>query len=350
MTLSVQTPFQRAKIAYQGFLSLQKIPPIPVYLALRGNHMVQNLLLSKSLEHPKDPILLVGPPRTGTTFLHRFLHDNGIGRGPKLWEMMFPARSSHWFIQKCLPLLRKISPTRHHPQHIHKTSLEAIEVEEAGFLFHFSDGYLFYAFTMAHAEEDFQWVMDPLLSSRMKEQSDWLKRIWSQYDQRPLSKVFSWGADIPNVQRHIPQAKLIYTYRDPLQSIPSTLSLLRAVLNQKFSFHQSPQEFQHRYYHRITMGLVDLYRRFWTHYQQNSDGIYIVHQQQLRSNFEPTITDLLNWLDVSISKELQQKIIEQHRKSHNFTSQHTYELQEFGICEKELSEHISTIPFDKSVL
>ncbi len=348
MTRIIQSPLQRAQIAYLGFRSLHKIPPIPAFFALRFNHWVQQMLLPKDVSSYKEPIVLIGPPRTGTTFLHRFLHDNHIGRGPKLWEMMFPAQKSHWLVQKCIPVLDKMSPTRHHPQHIHKTSLKAIEVEEAGFLFHFCDGYLFYAFTMAHAEEDFQWVMDPQKSSRMKEQVMWLQRIWSQYDQRPLSKVFSWGADVSQLQNLLPDAKLVYTYRDPLQSIPSTLSLLRAVLNQKFSFHQLPQHIQHRYYRRITLGLIDLYRRFWMYYQQKPEGIYIVNQHHLHSNFAPTIVKLLQWLDVPIHPALQQNIDQQHIKNQSYTSRHTYSIEEFGLTEEELSKLLSSIPFGAS--
>ena len=36
----------------------------------------------------KKPILIVGNPRSGTTFLQRFLAKN-FGTGSELWEMMF---------------------------------------------------------------------------------------------------------------------------------------------------------------------------------------------------------------------------------------------------------------------
>ena len=89
MNRPVNTPIQRAQIAYLGFRSLKKIPPIPAFFALRFNHFLQQIFLPKRVSSHREPIILIGPPRTGTTFLHRFLHDNDIGRGPKLWEMMF---------------------------------------------------------------------------------------------------------------------------------------------------------------------------------------------------------------------------------------------------------------------
>ena len=101
--------------------------------------------------------------------------------------------------------------------------------------------------------------------------------------------------------RILPNAKMIYTYRDPMESIPSTLSLLQHVLNQN-SFQTFSLEVQHRYYRQIVMGLIDLYRRFWIEYQNNSQGIYIVNQHHLRSQFSTSIHALFEWLEVPIPR------------------------------------------------
>ena len=37
------------------------------------------------------PIVLVGNPRTGTTFLQRFLSDDGFGAGMELFLMLYPS-------------------------------------------------------------------------------------------------------------------------------------------------------------------------------------------------------------------------------------------------------------------
>ena len=95
------------------------------------------MLLSKSIQH-QEPILLIGAPRTGTTFLHRFLHEQGVGRGPELWEILFPARLSHWMIKPLLPILEKKKFLRRDIILLTFTNfLRSIEVEEAGLLFHF---------------------------------------------------------------------------------------------------------------------------------------------------------------------------------------------------------------------
>ena len=37
----------------------------------------------------KNPIIIVGNPRSGTTFLQRFLVTNNFGQGSQLWQMIY---------------------------------------------------------------------------------------------------------------------------------------------------------------------------------------------------------------------------------------------------------------------
>jgi hypothetical protein len=54
------------------------------------------------------PIVLVGNPRTGTTFLQRFLADEGFGSGMELFLMLYPSL----VIQKVLQALPAASRER----------------------------------------------------------------------------------------------------------------------------------------------------------------------------------------------------------------------------------------------
>ena len=39
----------------------------------------------------KSPILVVGNPRSGTTFLHRYLVKHSFGSGTQLFQMLYPS-------------------------------------------------------------------------------------------------------------------------------------------------------------------------------------------------------------------------------------------------------------------
>ncbi len=77
----------------------------------------------------KNPILIVGNPRSGTTFLHHYLTSNRLGTGSQLWQMLFPSIILQRLIKPFLPILEKISPTRHHSTVAHKTSLQSVETD-----------------------------------------------------------------------------------------------------------------------------------------------------------------------------------------------------------------------------
>ena len=59
----------------------------------------------------KQPILIVGNPRSGTTFLHHYLTSHGLGTGSQLWQILFPSIILQKLIKPFLPFLEKISPT-----------------------------------------------------------------------------------------------------------------------------------------------------------------------------------------------------------------------------------------------
>ena len=85
----------------------------------------------------KKPVVVAGNSRSGTTFLRRFLVDNGFGAGLRIWKMMFPSLTLQVLIKSLLPLLEKFSPARHHSVTAHKTCLTDIETDDASLLFRF---------------------------------------------------------------------------------------------------------------------------------------------------------------------------------------------------------------------
>src|SRR5688572_2638566 len=60
------------------------------------------------------PIVIVGNPRTGTTFLQRFMVDAGIGAGMELFLMLYPSLVLQRLLAPLMPLLEKLSPAKFH--------------------------------------------------------------------------------------------------------------------------------------------------------------------------------------------------------------------------------------------
>ena len=62
----------------------------------------------------RNPIVIVGNPRSGTTFLQRFLVENGFGTGSRLWKMIYPSLTLQTLIRPLLPILEKFSGPHSH--------------------------------------------------------------------------------------------------------------------------------------------------------------------------------------------------------------------------------------------
>ena len=57
----------------------------------------------------KNPIIIVGNPRSGTTFLHRYLIKNNIGAGSQLWQLIYTSVTLQKIIRPVLPILEYFS-------------------------------------------------------------------------------------------------------------------------------------------------------------------------------------------------------------------------------------------------
>src|SRR5205814_8134925 len=107
------------------------------------------------------PIVLVGNPRTGTTFLQRFLADEGFGAGMELFLMLYPSLTLQKLLKPILPLLEKVSPARFHSTEAHQTSLSSVETDDVAVLFRHLDGFFLYGFFLSFEDDDMLPYFDP---------------------------------------------------------------------------------------------------------------------------------------------------------------------------------------------
>jgi omega-hydroxy-beta-dihydromenaquinone-9 sulfotransferase len=213
------------------------------------------------------PIVLVGNPRTGTTFLQRYLADHGYGAGMQIWRMLYPSLTLQVFIKPILPLLEIVSPAKYHSTPAHHTSLTSVETDDVGVLFRYFDGFFLYGFFMSFAEEELKEQFDPNARGTNPRDFAWLDELWrrslvGQDAERQIAKLFSLGPRTPEFLEAYPNAHILYMARDPVAILPSAMSLVSGVLENAFSFSKLPLEVQKRWYRRMYGGLIDLLQRF----------------------------------------------------------------------------------------
>ena len=291
-----------------------------------------------------EPIIIVGNPRSGTTFLHRFLIKQGLGEGSQLWQMIYPSITLQKIIRPLLPIMERISPARHHSTAAHKTSLNGIETDDVSLLFRYFDGFFLYGFFLTFDEENlFDWV-DPKINDTHKRDFNWFESLWKRTlivnnSERYIAKLFSLSANLPDFQKKFPDAKILYMIRDPLNVLPSGLSLVTGVLDKKFNFWQLDSKIRSRFINRLYNALIELLNRFhydWVNENIDKKNVYIVRYDEMMNNFESLMEEIMNFIGFAPSENLKEVIRLTSEKQKSYKSSHKYDLTKFGLTEKQI--------------
>lgn len=298
-----------------------------------------------------SPILIVGNPRSGTTFIHRYLANNGFGAGSRLYQMIFTSIVLQKIIKPFLPILEKVSPAKFHSDSVHKTSLSAIETDDPSLLFRFFDGFFLYAFILSWAKEDLLDWFQPANRDNSERDFRWLETMWkrtliSSNADRMIGKMFSVSVNIPAFLEKFPDAKLLYMVRDPLNVIPSGLSLVTGVLDGVFGFWGLPEEKRQKYIDRIYKALVELQIRFhddWINGKIDTSKVGIVQYDRMMSDFDVLMEEILPFINHTPTDELKNTIKNTAKEQKAYTSKHKYDLSKFGLTEEQIKEDCKVI-------
>ncbi|MEC7241797.1 MAG: sulfotransferase [Myxococcota bacterium] len=293
-------------------------------------------LWSKKVE---SPVVIVGTPRSGTTFLHRSLVKQGVGAGFQLYRMLFSSLVAQVLIKPFLPIMEKLSPARHHVAAAHKTSLVSVETDDVAVLFRYLDGFFLYGFFLSWDEADHKSLVDPRIRDTSARDYGWMEAIWrrnlvAHKSDRVVAKLFTLCMRLPSFQERFPDARIIYMVRDPVDVIPSTMSLMSGPLQAKFGFWDLEPALRERFLERLYQGLVDLYRGFhddWTSERIDRDKVFLCPYPRLMGDYEALMTEMHTFLGEAPSEELAAQLKADAEAQRTRKSGHKYDLGKFGL-------------------
>ncbi|MBD23619.1 MAG: hypothetical protein CMG46_01230 [Candidatus Marinimicrobia bacterium] len=294
----------------------------------------------------ESPIIIVGNPRSGTTFLQRFLVKNGFGTGTQLWQMIYSSIILQKILKPFLPILEYLSPAKHHSTDAHKTSLASVETDDASMLFRFFDGFFLYGFLLSWSEKDlFDWI-DPNKRDNTKRDYMWFKALWKRTiiaskGKRIVAKLFSVSASSPKFIKEFQDSKILYMVRDPLSLIPSGLSLVTGVLDKMFGFWNLPESKRMLFISRLYNALIELLLRFekdWSNGNIDKSKVMIVHFDKMMNNFDELMDDIIKFTNHESTDILLNEIKITSEQQKTFKSKHKYDLKKFGLSEDKIKE------------
>jgi hypothetical protein len=292
----------------------------------------------------KRPIVLVGNPRTGTTFLQRFLSEEGFGSGMELFLMLYPSLTLQKLLKPFLPVLEKVSPAKFHATEAHHTSLTSVETDDVGVFFRYLDGLFLYGFFLSFEDEELTPVVDPNVRDTSARDFDWLEQLWTRSlvahnADRNIAKLFSTSLRLPKFIERFPDAHILYMVRDPLEVIPSSNSLVTGVLDRAFGFWSKPPEVRERWLERMYRAWVMLLRRFhddWVSGAIDRERVFIVRYDRMMADFEGLMADMCEFLGHPVTPELQATFERSGAKQRAYRSEHKYNLAKYGLTEERI--------------
>ena len=290
------------------------------------------------------PIVIVGNPRTGTTFLQRLLSDEGFGAGMELFLMLYPSLTIQKLLKPFLPLLEKLSPAKYHSTKAHETSLNSVETDDVAVLFRYLDGLFLYGFFLSFDEEDRMPWVDPRIRDTSKRDLAWLDALWrrslvAHKTERNIAKLFSLATRLPQFLESCPGAQILYMARDPLSIIPSSMSLVSGVLDRAFGFWTLPAEVRQRWLDRMYKAWILLLKRFhedWTSGRIDKRRVFIVRYDRMMVDLEGLMDEMCTFLGHEMTPQLRENIQKRGEKQRKFESEHKYDLQKYGLTEEQV--------------
>jgi hypothetical protein len=176
-----------------------------------------------------QPVVILGLPRSGTTFLHRLLAADPDHRYLRHWEGLFPAPTAPADQRQRETERRLASFSRRSPGFAAAHTLAADAPEECVLLF--DNALASYRFEMEHSVPTYSRWLDGCDMSEAyayyRLQLSLLSLEWSR--PRWLLKAVSHIGHLGELVRVFPGVRLVHIHRDPVMTIPSLASLVAAV-------------------------------------------------------------------------------------------------------------------------
>ena len=193
----------------------------------------------------ESPVFILGHPRSGTTFLHRYLMDsiNELD-GILLWQLMFPFISLRKIFKPFIKNIDKHLSSQLYNPVIHKTGLLKGETDDIALFFKSFDGLFFWLYFKAFKEYISTSLLkqDLINASKLDKMIEHIDVIYMKSlslsenkKNRMLSKSFSLILNIDLILKKFPDAKIIILIRDPLETIPSSMSLANSILQKIYN-------------------------------------------------------------------------------------------------------------------
>lgn len=319
-------------------------------LGIRLAYLMDNLFYPDYQQQEiKEPIFIVGNFRSGSTFLHRLLSKDDQSTSFTSWELYLapsvvgrkfyhwlmrinyaignPAR---WLIRLFHRIVEKESP-------MHKIGLTEPE-EDGQVLFHIWSSFdLLAFFPFPKLIRKYIYYDDQVPEDVRKRDMEYYaelvrKHIYTHNGRRFISKNPSYSPKVKSLHQKFPDAKFINLVRNPLQVVPSSISL--------FSKHCRTYGDPELEYN-LQETVIEHSKHWYSYPHQYLKNLppeqYIrVQYRDLVEDPRGTVESIYHQFGLNLSPGFRKVLAAEADKAKNFQSKHRYSLKKMGLSKRRL--------------
>lgn len=327
------------------------------HFSIRVAYLLDNLFFPDyQQQEVKQPIFIVGNFRSGTTFLHRLLTKDTNNTSITGWEIyLAPSvvgrKLLHWGMKlnylignPAQWVINTFDSIVSQSSYIHKIGLTEAE-EDGQILFHIWSSYDLLAFFPFRKLVKQYIYYDELIPEKVKERDmkyykETLKRhVFAHHGKRYISKNPSYSPKVNTLHEKFPDAKFINLVRNPLQVIPSSISL--------FSHHMHTYGDPETEY-SLQEAVIE-HSKYWYLYPHRylqhlpPDQYICIHYKDLVADPQGTVEKIYKRFGFEISPDFSSILQAEAQKSKSYKSKHKYSLKAMGLNKQRIVREFANV-------
>jgi hypothetical protein len=307
----------------------------------------------------REPLFVVGVPRSGTTFLHRILaEDESQFTVYRLWQMLLAPSITQRKLCHGLarvdraigaPGARLVARIERRLSRgldaVHRISLSEPEEDYVLLAPVFACFLLILPFPFPDQLGHLATFDDSAAPAEQDRVMGFYRSCLQRHlyvegtDRRFLSKNVSFAPMVRALERTFPDARIVGTVRDPLAAVPSHLSAMSRGM-ELFGNDAGDDALR-----RL---MIDVQRYAYTHIAETIGSgppsrRIVIPMERLSSDPGATVRELYARFGLELSPEFDAFLTEQTRRQRSYVSGHRYRLADFGVTEEQIREEFADV-------
>lgn len=344
---------------------------IPAQLINRLCFLLDDLFFPRYRKQEiRNPIFIIGNPRSGTTFLHRLMFkDTGTFTAFTVWEMVLAPsiiqRKLIWALVRLgvwvgYPVRRGVNAINRRLRLKKNNLAHAIKIDEAE-----EDGHIL----IHNWTSESLWALYPFRDELLPyflfdqeiphEKQRKVMRFYKSLIQRHLyahggnkillSKNPAHSAKLAALTETFPDARFINLVRNPFEALPSMLDYMSIGWN-IFCDPLEPYPFKEEFF--TVMKFYYIYPV--EYFKDQQERCRFIKYEDLVQHPDEIVEDLYAWLGLEYSREFEAIVEQETQSARQYRSQHGYSIEAMGLTEErifqEFAEVFSYYEFDNHQL